>query len=147
MDWTFEPVNQPQIHIVLTRVALAMVSLHSSKTQAKTLIHAPNLIIIIPVLYSLQIKNIFLKLCYIYFKKKSVKFLSGKSYTNQLLIMSHCDRDSKTLTVHFQYINHATDSSKHSTYPLIPTYTKIVSKLFPLMTLMKTTMKLVNKAT
>jgi hypothetical protein len=36
MDWTSEPVSQPQVNVVLTRVALVMVSVHSSKTQTKT---------------------------------------------------------------------------------------------------------------
>ena len=32
MDWTSEPVSQPQLYVVLIRVALVMVSVHSSKT-------------------------------------------------------------------------------------------------------------------
>jgi hypothetical protein len=36
MDWNSEPVNQPQLNVVLIRVALVMVSLHSSKTLTKT---------------------------------------------------------------------------------------------------------------
>jgi hypothetical protein len=30
MDWTSEPISQPQLHIVFIRVALVMVSFHSS---------------------------------------------------------------------------------------------------------------------
>jgi hypothetical protein len=32
MDWTSEPVSQPQLNVVLIRVTLVIVSLHSSKT-------------------------------------------------------------------------------------------------------------------
>ena len=32
MDWTSETVSQPQLNVVLMRVALVMVSVHSSKT-------------------------------------------------------------------------------------------------------------------
>jgi len=32
MDWTSEPVSQPQLNVVLMRVALVMLSVHSSKT-------------------------------------------------------------------------------------------------------------------
>jgi hypothetical protein len=32
MDWTSEPVSQPQLNVVLSRVALVMVSAHSHKT-------------------------------------------------------------------------------------------------------------------
>jgi hypothetical protein len=35
MDKTSEPVNQPQITVVLIRFALVMVSVHSSKTLSK----------------------------------------------------------------------------------------------------------------
>ena len=34
-NWTSEPVSQPQLNIVLIRVALVMVSVHSSKTQLR----------------------------------------------------------------------------------------------------------------
>jgi hypothetical protein len=34
--WTSEPVTQPQLNIVLTRVAFVIVSVHSSKTLTKT---------------------------------------------------------------------------------------------------------------
>ena len=37
MDWTSEPVSQSQLNVVLIRVALVMVSVHSSKTLIKTL--------------------------------------------------------------------------------------------------------------
>jgi hypothetical protein len=36
IDWTSEPVSLPQWNVVLIRVALVMVSAHSSKTLAKT---------------------------------------------------------------------------------------------------------------
>jgi hypothetical protein len=36
MDWTSEPVSQPQFNVVLIRVALLMVSAHSCKTLTKT---------------------------------------------------------------------------------------------------------------
>jgi hypothetical protein len=36
MDWTSEPVSQPQLNVILIRVALVMVSVHSSKTLTKT---------------------------------------------------------------------------------------------------------------
>jgi hypothetical protein len=36
MDRTSEPVSQPQLNIVLIRVVLVMVSVHSSKTVTKT---------------------------------------------------------------------------------------------------------------
>jgi hypothetical protein len=36
MDQTSEPVSQPQLDVVLIRVALVMVSAHSSKTLTKT---------------------------------------------------------------------------------------------------------------
>jgi hypothetical protein len=36
MDWTSEPVSQPQLNLVLIRVSLIMVSIHSSKTITKT---------------------------------------------------------------------------------------------------------------
>jgi hypothetical protein len=36
MDWTSEPVSQPQLNVVLIRVALVMVSVHSSKALRKT---------------------------------------------------------------------------------------------------------------
>jgi hypothetical protein len=36
MDWTSESVSQPQLNLVLIRVALVMVPVHSSKTQMKT---------------------------------------------------------------------------------------------------------------
>jgi hypothetical protein len=32
MDWTSEPVSQPQLNVVLLRVALVMVSAYSIKT-------------------------------------------------------------------------------------------------------------------
>jgi hypothetical protein len=35
-DWTSEPVSQPQLNVVLIRVALVMLSLHSSTTLTKT---------------------------------------------------------------------------------------------------------------
>ena len=35
MDRTSEPVSQPQLNVVLIRVALVMVSVHSSKTLTK----------------------------------------------------------------------------------------------------------------
>ena len=34
MDWTSEPVSQPQLNVVLIRLALVMVSVHSTKTPA-----------------------------------------------------------------------------------------------------------------
>jgi len=37
MDWTSEPVSQPQSNVVLIRLALVMASAHSSKTLTKTL--------------------------------------------------------------------------------------------------------------
>ena len=37
MDLTSEPVSQPELNVVLIRVALVMVSVHSSKTLTKTL--------------------------------------------------------------------------------------------------------------
>ena len=36
MDRTSEPVSQPQLNVVLIRVALVMVSVHSSKTLSRT---------------------------------------------------------------------------------------------------------------
>jgi hypothetical protein len=36
MDWTSEPVSQSQLGVVLIRVALVIVSVHSSKTLTKT---------------------------------------------------------------------------------------------------------------
>jgi hypothetical protein len=36
MNWTSEPVSQPQLNVVLIRVALVMVSAHSSKALTKT---------------------------------------------------------------------------------------------------------------
>ena len=36
MDWIFELVSHPQLNVVFIRVALAMVSVHSSKTLTKT---------------------------------------------------------------------------------------------------------------
>jgi hypothetical protein len=36
MDWTSEPVSQPQLNIVFIRLALVMVSVHSNKTLTKT---------------------------------------------------------------------------------------------------------------
>jgi hypothetical protein len=36
MDWTAELVTQPRLHVVLVRVALVMVSVHSSKVLTKT---------------------------------------------------------------------------------------------------------------
>ena len=36
MDLTSEPVSQPELNVVLIRVALVMVSVHSSKTLTKT---------------------------------------------------------------------------------------------------------------
>jgi hypothetical protein len=36
MDGTSKPVSQPQLNIVLIRVAFVMVSVHSSKTLTKT---------------------------------------------------------------------------------------------------------------
>jgi hypothetical protein len=36
MDRTSEPVSQPQLNVVLIRVALVMVSVHSSTTLTKT---------------------------------------------------------------------------------------------------------------
>jgi hypothetical protein len=35
MDWTSEAVNQPQLNVVLIRVALVMVSVHNSETLTK----------------------------------------------------------------------------------------------------------------
>jgi hypothetical protein len=35
MDWTSEPVRQTQLNVVLIRVALIMVCVHSSKTLTK----------------------------------------------------------------------------------------------------------------
>jgi hypothetical protein len=35
MEWTTEPVNQPQLNIIHTILALVMVSVHSSKTLTK----------------------------------------------------------------------------------------------------------------
>jgi hypothetical protein len=35
MDWTSEPLSQPQLNIILIRVALVMVSLHSNKNPNK----------------------------------------------------------------------------------------------------------------
>ena len=43
LDGTSEPVSQPQLNAVLTRVALVMVSLHSSKTLTETVIKQLNL--------------------------------------------------------------------------------------------------------
>jgi hypothetical protein len=37
MDGTSEPVSQSQLNVVLIRVALATVSVHSNKTQTKTI--------------------------------------------------------------------------------------------------------------
>jgi hypothetical protein len=37
MDRTSEPVSQPQLNVVFIRLALVMVSVHSSKTLTKTL--------------------------------------------------------------------------------------------------------------
>jgi hypothetical protein len=37
MDWTSKTVNQPQLNVFFIRVALVMVSLHSNKTQTKTM--------------------------------------------------------------------------------------------------------------
>jgi hypothetical protein len=39
MDYTSENVSQPQLNVVLLRVALVMVSAHSSKTLTKTQIN------------------------------------------------------------------------------------------------------------
>jgi hypothetical protein len=36
VDWVSEPVSQTQFNVVLIRVALVMVSVHSSKTLTKT---------------------------------------------------------------------------------------------------------------
>ena len=36
IDWTSKPISQPQLNVVLLRVALYMVSVHSSKTLTKT---------------------------------------------------------------------------------------------------------------
>jgi hypothetical protein len=36
MDGTSEPVSQPQLNVVLIRVALVMVSVHRDKTLTKT---------------------------------------------------------------------------------------------------------------
>ena len=36
MDRTSEPVSQPQLNVVLIRVALVMVPIHNSKTLSKT---------------------------------------------------------------------------------------------------------------
>jgi hypothetical protein len=36
MDLTSEPVSQPQLNVVFIRLALVMVSVHSSKTLTKT---------------------------------------------------------------------------------------------------------------
>jgi hypothetical protein len=36
MDLTFEPVSQPQLNVVFIRLALVMVSVHSSETLTKT---------------------------------------------------------------------------------------------------------------
>ena len=36
MDRTSEPVSQPQLNVVLKRLALVMVSVHNSKTLTKT---------------------------------------------------------------------------------------------------------------
>jgi hypothetical protein len=36
LDWTSEPVSQPQLNVVLIRLALFMVSAHGSKTLIKT---------------------------------------------------------------------------------------------------------------
>ena len=38
MHWASEPVNQPQLNVVLIQVTLVMVSVHSSKTLTKTVI-------------------------------------------------------------------------------------------------------------
>jgi hypothetical protein len=40
MDGTSEPVSQPQLNVVFIRLALVMVSVHSSKTLTKTLYNA-----------------------------------------------------------------------------------------------------------
>jgi hypothetical protein len=37
IDWTYEPVSQLQLNVIFTRVALVMVSVHSSKALTKTL--------------------------------------------------------------------------------------------------------------
>ena len=37
LDWTSEPVNQPQLNVVLIRVASVVVSVHSSKNLTKSL--------------------------------------------------------------------------------------------------------------
>ena len=42
MDCTPEPVNQPQLSVVLIRVALVLVSVHSSKTLTKTVMNNLN---------------------------------------------------------------------------------------------------------
>jgi hypothetical protein len=39
MDWTSEPVSQPQLNVILIRLALVMVSVHRSKTLTKTRSH------------------------------------------------------------------------------------------------------------
>jgi hypothetical protein len=36
MDWTSEPVSQPQLNVVLIEIALVMVYAHSTKTLTKT---------------------------------------------------------------------------------------------------------------
>jgi hypothetical protein len=38
MDWTSEPVSQPQLNVVIYKTDLVMVSVHSSKTLTKTTI-------------------------------------------------------------------------------------------------------------
>jgi hypothetical protein len=42
MNRTSEPVSQPQLNVVLSRVALVMVSVHSSKTLTKKLFNIKN---------------------------------------------------------------------------------------------------------
>jgi hypothetical protein len=36
LDWTSKPVSQPQLNVVLIRVVLFMMSVHSSKTVTQT---------------------------------------------------------------------------------------------------------------
>jgi len=42
MDCTFEPVSQPQLGVILVRVVLVMVSVHSNETLSKTHVHLEN---------------------------------------------------------------------------------------------------------
>jgi hypothetical protein len=82
MDWIFETVSQPQLNAVLIRVALVMVSLHSSKILTKTLYH---------LFIYLCIMNVYIYLLSIYHQPlPSSTYVCMHASINYLSILSVC---------------------------------------------------------